>query len=235
MKCIAIDDEPLALSVIEDYVKRVPYLELIGAYENPFEALPVINQQAIDIVFIDINMPGLNGIDLVKSLQSIPQIIFTTAYSEYAIEGFELNATDYLLKPFGFDRFLKAINKANNTSTRSTTASVSDSSPSDFIFVHSEHHMIKISLADIHYIEGYKEYVKIHTNADRPILTIRSLKSLAEQLGTSLFIRIHKSYIIAIHKIQDIRNGKVKVKDKYLPIGESYKEVFNDVVLKGRI
>ena len=103
MKCIAIDDEPLALSVIEDYVKRVPYLELIGAYENPFEALPVINQQTIDIVFIDINMPGLNGIDLVKSLQSIPQVIFTTAYSEYAIEGFELNATDYLLKPFGFD------------------------------------------------------------------------------------------------------------------------------------
>ncbi|MEM8969633.1 MAG: response regulator, partial [Bacteroidota bacterium] len=182
MKCIAIDDEPLALSVIEDYVKRVPYLELIGAYENPFEALPVINQQTIDIVFIDINMPGLNGIDFVKSLQSIPQVIFTTAYSEYAIEGFELNATDYLLKPFGFDRFLKAINKANNTSAAPSATPISDSSLSDFIFVHSEHHMIKISLADIHYIEGYKEYVKIHTNADRPILTIRSLKSLAEQL-----------------------------------------------------
>ncbi|MEM8966706.1 MAG: LytTR family DNA-binding domain-containing protein, partial [Bacteroidota bacterium] len=187
-----------------------------------------------DIVFTDINMPGLNGIDLVKSLQSIPQVIFTTAYSEYAIEGFELNATDYLLKPFGFDRFLKAVNKASQSNITSSSTSP-ESIPSDFIFVHSEHHMIKISLADIHYIEGYKEYVKIHTNADRPILTIRSLKSLAEQLGTSLFIRIHKSYIIAIHKIQDIRNGKVKVKDKYLPIGESYKEVFNDVVLKGRI
>lgn len=235
MKCIAIDDEPLALSVVEDYVKRVPYLELIGAYENPFEALQVINRQAIDIVFIDINMPGLSGIDLVKSLQNVPQIIFTTAYSEYAIEGFELNATDYLLKPFGFDRFLKAINKANNPTFGTSTAHASDNTPSDFIFVHSEHHMIKISLDDIHYIEGYKEYVKIHTDADRPILTIRSLKSLVEQLGASLFIRIHKSYIIAIHKIQDIRNGKVKVKDKYLPIGESYKEVFNDIVLKGRI
>lgn len=234
MKCIAIDDEPLALSVVEDYVKRVPYLELVGAYENPFEALQIINQQAVDIVFIDINMPGLNGMDLVKSLQKVPQVIFTTAYSEYAIEGFELSATDYLLKPFGFDRFLKAINKVNNTLNTPTTFT-SDNSPSDFIFVHSEHHMIKISLADIHYIQGYKEYVKIHTDAERPILTIRSLKSLTEQLGASLFIRIHKSYIIAIHKIQDIKNGKVKLKDKYLPIGESYKEVFNDVVLKGRI
>ncbi|MEM6844072.1 MAG: LytTR family DNA-binding domain-containing protein [Bacteroidota bacterium] len=234
MKCIGIDDEPLALSVIEDYVKRVPYLELVGVYENPFEALQAVNQQVIDIVFIDINMPGLSGLDLIKSLRNVPQVIFTTAYSEYAIEGFELDATDYLLKPFGFDRFLKAVNKASQSNTTPSTSS-SDNSLSDFIFVHSEHHMIKISLADIHYIEGYKEYVKIHTNADRPILTIRSLKSLVEQLGNTLFIRIHKSYIIAIHKIQDIRNGKVKVKDKYLPIGESYKEVFNNVVLKGRI
>ena len=229
MKCLAIDDEPLALSVLKDYIARVPYLELQGVYENPFEALQVFNRQSVDILFVDINMPGLSGLEFIKSLQSPPFVIFTTAYSQYAVDGFELDATDYLLKPFGFDRFLKAVNKATKA------PAVPSPAPLDIIFVHSEHHIIKISLADIHYIEGYREYVKIYTHADRPILTIRSLKSLTEQLGATTFVRIHKSFIIAIDKIQDIRNGKVKVKERYLPIGDSYKETFHEVVLRGRI
>lgn len=189
----------------------------------------MLNRQEVDVVFVDIDMPGLNGLELIKSLGNTPPVIFTAAYAEYAIDGFELDAIDYLLKPFGFERFLKAVNKVTPGPRPAAVASL------DFIFVHSEHHIVKISLADIHYIEGYKEYVKIHTEADRPILTIKSLKSLVEQLGTTSFVRIHKSFIIAIDKIQDIRNGKVRVNDKHLPIGNSYRDVFNEVVLKGRI
>ena len=235
MKCIAIDDEPLALKVLQDYIQKVPFLELIGVYENPFEALQQINSQNVDIVFVDINMPGLNGLELIRSLGSVPRVIFTTAYSEYAVDGFELDATDYLLKPFGFERFLRAVNKATKTFNSTPSTSPAKERSPDFIFVNSEHHMIKISLADIQYIEGYKEYVKIHTQREHPVLTLRSLKSFEEQFEPEQFIRIHKSYIISIDKILDIRNNKVKVKDKYLPIGESYKGVFMDVVLKGRI
>ncbi len=235
MKCIAIDDEPLALSVLQDYIRKVPFLELVGAYENPFEALQDIHSLEVDIVFVDINMPGLNGLELIRSLGHVPKVIFTTAYSEYAVDGFELDATDYLLKPFGFERFLKAVNKASKTTLTGTGSTVIKDKSSDFIFVHSEHHMIRISLADIYYIEGFKEYVKIYTPKEHPVLTIRSLKSFEQQLEVDQFLRIHKSYIISIDKIQDIRNGKVKVRDKYLPIGDSYREVFNNTVLKGRI
>ncbi|TRX59111.1 response regulator transcription factor [Fulvivirga sp. M361] len=234
MKCIAIDDEPLALTVLRDYIKRVPYLTLAATFENPFEALQKIHTSEVDIIFIDINMPGLSGLEFIKSLNKSPHVIFTTAYSEYAVEGFELDATDYLLKPFSFERFLKAINKVNKETTVRASGTIQPQTL-DFIFVHSEHHIIKISLEDICYIEGYKEYVKIHTADAKPILTIKSLKSLTEQLNSEHFVRIHKSYIINISKIQDIRSGKVKIKDRYIPIGDSYKDVFNDVVLKGRI
>ncbi len=234
MKCIAIDDEPLALKVIKDYVDKVPYLNLEGTFDNPFEALQYLSQQSVDIVFIDINMPGLNGLDLIRSLRKISNVVFTTAYSEYAIDGFELDARDYLLKPFSFERFLRAVNKCNRLDVPQNSEPTSNQFP-NFIFVNSEHRMIKIMISEICYIEGFKEYVKIYTGEDQPILTIRSLKSFEEQLEPSSFIRIHKSYIIAIHKIQDIRHGKVKVNDKYLPIGDTYKEIFNDIVLKGRI
>ena len=234
MKCIAIDDEPLALKVIKDYVDKVPYLNLEGTFDNPFEALQYLSQQSVDIVFIDINMPGLNGLDLIRSLRKISNVVFTTAYSEYAIDGFELDATDYLLKPFSFERFLRAVNKCNRLEVPQNSESASNKFP-NFIFVNSEHRMIKVMISEIYYIEGFKEYVKIYTGEDQPILTIRSLKSFEEQLEPNSFIRIHKSYIIAIDKIQDIRHGKVKVNDKYLPIGDTYKEIFNESVLKGRI
>ncbi|MEM6525421.1 MAG: LytTR family DNA-binding domain-containing protein [Bacteroidota bacterium] len=230
MKCIAVDDEPLALKVISDYIEKVPFLELKGTFENPFEALQVINNESIDIAFLDINMPGLTGIQLVKSLKKVPNLIFTTAYSEYAVEGFELDATDYLLKPFGFDRFLKAVNKIDHTKPPQTTYR----EPSqNALFVQSEHRMIRLDIKDIYYIEGFKEYVKIHTDEKHPLLTLKSLKSLEEQLEPNRFIRIHKSYLIAMDRIQEIRNGKVKVREKYLPIGDSYKKRFNDMVLGG--
>ncbi|MEM7107483.1 MAG: LytTR family DNA-binding domain-containing protein [Bacteroidota bacterium] len=228
MKCIAVDDEPLALKVIADYVQNVPFLELIDTFENPFEALQVINNETIDIAFIDINMPGLTGIQLVKSLKKVPNLIFTTAYSEYAIEGFELDATDYLLKPFGFDRFLRAVNKINQTLP---TPATFEEPSQNALFVQSEHRMVRLNTEDIYYIEGFKEYVKIHTDEKHPLLTLRSLKSLEVQLKPNRFIRIHKSYLISMDKIQEIRNGKVKVREKYLPIGDSYKKRFNALIL----
>lgn len=234
MRCIAIDDEPLALSVLEDYVQRIPYLELKGVYENPFEALQFIQEEKIDMVFIDINMPGLNGLEFVKTLRHLPQIIFTTAYSEYAVQGFELDATDYLLKPFSFQRFLRAVHKAHRIDTPSSHSPVPPQAE-DYILVQSQHHMIKVPLKDIFYIEGFKEYVKIYTEPEKPILTIRSLKSLMEQLGAGMFIRIHKSFIISIDKIQSIRNGKVRIKERYLPIGDSFKGVFHEMVVEGKI
>ncbi len=234
MRCIAIDDEPLALSVLEDYIQRVPYLSLEKLYENPFEALSEIPKRVVDLIFIDINMPGLSGLDLVRTMRKIPQVIFTTAYAEYAIDGFELDATDYLLKPFGFARFLKAVNKAN-LSGMGTQVSLPSASVNDYVLVQSQHHMVKISLSEIYYIEGFKEYVKIYTEQERPIMTIRSLKSLTAQLDDRRFMRIHRSFIISIDKIQSIRNGKVRIKDRYVPIGESFKEVFNITVIKGRI
>lgn len=229
MKCIAVDDEPLALKVISDYIDKVPFLEMAGNFDNPFEALQEINSGAIDIAFLDINMPGLTGIQLVKSLKKIPNLIFTTAYSEYAVEGFELDAVDYLLKPFGFERFLKAVNKINPV--QMIAQKPGHEGYQNALFVQSEHRMVRLEIKDIYYIEGYKEYVKIHTDEKYPLLTLKSLKSLEEQLTPNRFVRIHKSFLISIDRIQEIKSGKVKVKDKYLPIGDSYKKRFNDIVL----
>ena len=231
MRCIAVDDEPLALKVISDYVKKVPFLELIGTFDNPFDGLQLINKEAIDIAFLDINMPGLSGIQLVKSLKKVPNLIFTTAYSEYAVEGFELDAVDYLLKPFGFDRFLKAVNKIDHPHQHLPQQQVINEPSQKALFVQSEHRMIRVGVKDIYYIEGFKEYVKIHTDEKHPLLTLKSLKSLEEQLEPNRFVRIHKSFLISIDKIQEIKNGKVKVRDKYLPIGDSYKKRFTDIVL----
>ncbi|MDW7692420.1 LytTR family DNA-binding domain-containing protein [Flammeovirgaceae bacterium SG7u.111] len=233
MNCIAIDDEPLALELIERYIQKVPFLKLMGSFLSPFDALEMLNSTIVDLVFTDINMPDINGIDFVKSLCSQPKVIFTSAHSEYAIEGFDLDATDYLLKPYSFDRFLKAVNKANNKQDSSNIPQ--NAFLSDFIFVNSEHHMIKVALSDIYYIEGFKEYVKIYTSNERPILTIKSLKAFGEQLNSDLFIRTHRSYIVSIDKIQDIKNSRVKVKNNYLPIGSSFREQFNKFVLKGRV
>ena len=232
MKCIAVDDEALALEVITDYIDKVPYLELVATYENPFDALKAINSASVDVAFLDINMPGLSGIQLVKSLRKIPNLIFTTAYSEYAVEGFELDAVDYLLKPFGFDRFLKAINKIqppDNSKNPPTNAH----SANNALFVQSEHRVIRVAMDQIYYIEGYKEYVKIYTDEKYPLLTLRSLKSLEEQLAINGFVRIHKSFLISKDKIEEIKSGKVKVRSKFLPIGESYKKRFQEQVLGG--
>jgi DNA-binding LytR/AlgR family response regulator len=226
LKCIAIDDEPLALELIESYINKVSYLQLKGIFSNPVKAMEFIKQNEIDLLFLDINMPDVIGIDFVKGLKNPPKVIFITAYENYALQGFEVSAIDYLVKPVSFSRFLVATEKALDLVT-------SRIRKNDFIFVKSEHNTIKVELDRVHYIEGYKDYLKIYTEQARPLLTITTFKNI-EELLPSNFLRIHKSYIVAIDKIISFRNGKVLVKDKHIPIGDSYKEIFTKVVLEGR-
>lgn len=238
IKCIVIDDEPLALGLIESYVKKIPYLELLGVFEDPFRALMLLKDQQIDLLFLDINMPDISGTEFFKSLKNPPQVIFVTAYDQFAVQGFELQAIDYLLKPVSFQRFLFAADRAIEyfrTRQRPIAANTKLSNSNEFIFVKSEHNVIKLQLKDIHFIEGYKDYVKIFTTEAKPVLTITTFKSLEQILPSHLFIRIHKSYIISIEKIISFRNGKVLVKDKHIPIGESFKEMFHEKVIAGRL
>jgi two-component system, LytTR family, response regulator len=227
IRTIAIDDEPLALELIEAYIQKVPYLSLVGKFFNPLQALELIRQEEVDLIYLDINMPDIMGVDFVKGLQNPPKVIFVTAYENYALQGFEVNAVDYLLKPVSFTRFLSATEKTHDLF-------FARQKKEDFIFVKSEHNIIKVPLNSIHYIEGYKDYLKLYTDSSRPILTITTFKAMEELLSDN-FLRIHKSYIVAIDKIISFRNGKIAVKDKHLPIGESYKGLFNKIVLEGRL
>jgi DNA-binding LytR/AlgR family response regulator len=233
IKCIAIDDEPLSLQLIESHVRKIPFLQFCGSFDNPVKALSVIKENEIDLIYLDINMPDLSGIDFLKGIQNPPLVIFITAYEQFAVQGFELHATDYLLKPVPFNRFLLAADRA--LELLKLKGKPATTRPTDFMFVKSEHNILKISFDDIHYIEGFKDYVKIFTNETKPLLTINTFKSLEELLPPTLFIRIHKSYVIAIDKIKSFRNGKVLVKDKHIPIGDSYREVFNKRIVSGRL
>ncbi|MCG8307539.1 MAG: LytTR family DNA-binding domain-containing protein [Cytophagales bacterium] len=233
INCIAIDDEPLALELVEGYINKIPFLRLVGTFDNSGEALEVINNEPIDLIYSDINMPDINGLQLVKVLENGPKVIFTTAYDSFAVQGFELDAVDYLLKPFSFERFLIATEKALKRMGKNRPP-VRDAS-NDFIFIKTEHNMVKVMLDAIYFIEGYKDYLKIHTDQKNPILTLKSMKSMEKILEHKGFIRIHRSYIISISKIHSVRNGKIRIKETSLPIGDNYKENFHAQVLDGKI
>ena len=235
--CIIIDDEPLAIELLEEYVAKIPYLKLLASFENSFKALNFLKENEVDLVFLDIHMPDFSGIDFFKSLQRPPRVIMTTAYAQYAVEGFELNAVDYLLKPFSFNRLLRATDKLYDMMHKGPVTITEKDTPQvdDYIFLKSTHNIIKVNLSDIEYIEGYTDYLKVYVGEQQPILTIKSLKALETALPQNAFVRIHKSYIVSINKIKSYRKGKVKIKDKYLPIGDSYKSIFNKMVLEGRM
>lgn len=226
LKCVAIDDEPLALELIKTYVARFPNLSLISVFEDGLSALEYLNQFEVDLIFLDVNMPDVNGVDLAKSLNKKPMIIFTTAYRNYAFDGFELQAIDYLLKPIDFSRFSKAIEKAFERHTQQ--ASKNQPAQEQLIYVFSEYKMIPIAVAEIEHIESMGDYLKIYqSNKDNPILTLNTMKKILEKLPSNQFARIHRSYIIALNKIQSIGNKKVKLKHIELPIGEAYKDFLN--------
>jgi DNA-binding LytR/AlgR family response regulator len=224
MKCIAIDDEPLALDLLEDNISMVPYLQLVGKCSNAFEAIAILQQQEVDLIFLDIQMPGLTGLQFLQSLAHKPLVILITAYEKYALEGFNLDVTDYLVKPVSLERFFKACNKARELYQLKNNHKPSAAHP-DFFFVNVDYSLQKIVFADILWIEGLKDYVRIHLrNNPKPVITRISFKSLEEQLQPGKFIRIHKSYIVAIAAITAIRKNSIFLDTIELPVGDTYRD-----------
>lgn len=227
IRCIAIDDEPLALKQIGAYIEKTPFLQLAAAFENAFDALEYINANEVDLMFVDINMPDLNGMDFVKSMDNPPRVIFTTAYSQYAIEGFKVDALDYLLKPIAYTDFLKSANKAQGWFDMQQRPSEEVSAESDFLMIKSEHKLIRVNLSDIKYIEGMREYVRIHLSSQKAIMSLMSMKKLEEALPQTQFMRVHRSFIVNLNKITVIeRNRIIFDKDIYIPVSEQYKAAF---------
>ena len=230
IKCIAIDDEPLALEQIGSYVQKTPFLELIATCKNAYEALEVLKEKEVNLMFIDIDMPDISGLDLVKSLVKKPQIIFTTAYSEYAFEGFQVDAIDYLLKPINYAAFLKAANKSKIWFEANSPEKAEQQPKSDRkeIFVKSNYKVIRILLADISYIESANEYIKIFLDNQEVITTFMRLKNIEELLPAGDFMRVHKSFIINLNKILAVDRNRIFIdKKKHIPVGVQYKEIFN--------
>lgn len=234
MRCIAIDDEPLALDLLEDNISMVPYLQLVAKCNNAFEAMDVLRTQQVDLIFLDIQMPGLTGLQFLQSMASKPLVILITAYEKYALDGFNLDVTDYLVKPVSLERFVKACNKANELhQLRSAGKAARDQS--DFFFVNVDYSLFKVVFSDIIWIEGLKDYVKIHLKSStKPVITRMSIKSLEEQLPPARFIRIHKSYIISVAAITAIRKNSVFLQDTELPVGDTYRDALYAIAGKNQ-
>lgn len=231
IRCLAIDDEPLALKQIGSYIKKTPFLELVSLINSGFGALEYISSNQADLIFVDINMPDLNGMDFVKSLKEKPYIIFTTAYSEYAIEGFRVEAIDYLLKPIGYNEFLKAVNKVKSLMDLKAIQSGRAKSTPDHIFVKSEYKLMRIELSEIKYIESMHEYIRIHLDKDKPVMTLISLKSIEEQLPPGKFMRVHRSFIVNLEKIKVIERNRIVFDNSvYIPVGDQYKDAFQQFI-----
>ncbi len=223
MKCIVIDDEQLARNLVESYVSKTPFLELVGCYKSGIEALAPIKEHDVDLIITDIQMPELLGTDLIKSLSKKPLVVFTTAYQDYAIEGFELEAVDYLLKPFAFDRFLKSMQKAKELFDLRNSKTNKPHFKAEYLTVKADHKLYKILYTDIKYIEGMREYVSFHISTGR-ITALMSLKSLEEKLPSEQFIRCHKSFIVNKNIVSALESGNLIIGEKSIPIGQSYKD-----------
>jgi DNA-binding LytR/AlgR family response regulator len=226
MNCIALDDEPLALDIIEAYVKKHPELNLIARCNNADEASKVLNSQHIDLMFLDIQMPGVTGLNFVRSLKNKPLFMFTTAYSEYAIDGFELDAIDYLLKPIAYDRFEKAIEKAKEYYTIKNNSGLTESDlENDFIFVKANQQLIKLAYGEILYVEAFADYVKIFLN-DRKIVTLQTMKKMEAKLPSDIFSRVHRSFIVNRKAVQSFSTSVCEVNGEKIPVGKNYKNDF---------
>jgi len=231
IRCLVVDDEPLALDILADYIRKVPELTLISTTTNAIEGLGFVQQELVDLVFLDVQMPELTGIQFLKIINGKCDVILTTAYPQYALEGYELNVTDYLLKPIAFDRFYKSVQKVinqKNTFKQNTLPPEfhqTINKATEFIFVKTEHKIQRVDYEDIYYIEGLKDYISIFTSNER-IITLQNMKRMEETLPEERFVRVHKSYIVALEKIESIERGRISLKDKLIPIGDTYKEAF---------
>ncbi len=236
MNVILVDDEPLAQEVVETHISKFPSLHLVAKCSNAVEALHALQQNDIDLMFLDIQMPQISGIDFLKTLPNPPKVILTTAFSEYAMDGYDLNVVDYLLKPISFDRFAKAVNKAisqeSKASDQEPVGSSKDSA--DYIFVKADKKLIKIHFNDIFYIEGLKDYVILHTPTGR-VVTLQTMKSLETKLPQDLFMRIHRSYIVNLGNITIIEGNTIQIGKKIIPIGKNYKDTLLEMVNQNRL
>lgn len=232
IRCIAIDDEPLALQQMAGYIEKTLFLEMQGGFENALEAIAWLQDHETDLMFVDINMPGLSGMDFVKSLNHPPRVIFTTAYSEYALEGFRVDAVDYLLKPIGYPDFLKAAEKARERLGTKTAESSQVKSDDTHLFIKSEYKILRINLADIQYIEGMREYVRIHIEKQKPVMTLMSMKKMEDYLPEASFMRVHRSYIVNLQKVGAIARNRIIFDKVYIPVSEQYKEAFQNYLDK---
>lgn len=233
LRCIAIDDEPFALEILADDLRKIPYLTLVKASTNPLEVFDMLKKESIDLLLVDIQMPSLTGIQLIKSLAESPMVIFTTAFEQYALQSYDLNVVDYLLKPIAFDRLLKATNKANELFSlrqKGKEQSVVAEKSQNFCFIHAEYKEIKLMFDDILYIEGLKDYVKVYTTKSptKPILTRLNLKAMEAKLFSNEFCRIHNSYIVNLSKITHFQKIKVIVANREIPIGNKYLDAFEE-------
>ncbi|WP_314510869.1 LytTR family DNA-binding domain-containing protein [Xanthocytophaga agilis] len=226
MNCIAVDDESLALDLLVDNIQQIPYLKLVKRCKNAFEAMDALRNEQVDLMFLDIQMPGITGVQLLQGLSYSPMVIFITAYDQYALEGFNLDVVDYLLKPVAFERFLKATNKAYELFSL-RKQEIKPAVENDYFFVHADYSLVKIKMSEIMYVEGLKDYLKIYlAGQSRPVVTRMTMKSLEENLPVSQFVRVHRSYIVALDKIDCIRNQKIKLGEVFIPISEHYSEAF---------
>jgi len=227
LNCIAVDDEPLALNLLEDNISKVPNLHLVAKCADAFEATKVLQEHAIDLIFIDIQMPGLTGLQFIKSLAQKPMVILITAYKQYALDSYDLDVIDYLVKPVALDRFMKACNKATQLHQLKGQHKENQNTPTaDHFFLNVDYSLLKIFYNDILWIEGLRDYVKVHLQSTvKPVVARMSLRSLEEQLPTSKFLRIHKSYLVGIDRISAIRKNSVFIQDAELPVGETYRDV----------
>lgn len=228
INCIAIDDEPLALRQIKGYIEKLPGLNLVNTFATAIKALEFLQNEEVDLMFVDINMPDLSGMEFVKSLTHPPKVIFTTAYREYAVEGFQVDAADYLVKPISFAAFSKAVEKTKQRyfdQTKAPTESIK--ADEQFLFIKSEYKIVRIDLNNIKYIEGMRDYVRIHLSDEKPIMALLGMKKIMDHLPQDSFMRVHRSYIVNLNKIHTIeRNRIVFDKDVYIPISDQYKEAF---------
>ena len=229
IRCIIIDDEPLALQQMEGYIKKIPFLELVAACQSAIDAKEILEKEKIDAIFCDINLPELNGLDFIKSLENPPMVVFTTAYSEYAVEGFQLNAVDYLLKPFGCDDMKRAAEKLKKCQeAMRSLQDVSQIDEDDAIFLKTEYKIVRINISHIRYVEAMSEYLRIYMNDyNRPIIVLLSMKKMEERLPKHSFMRVHRSYIINLKMIQEISKNRISLGDDIeIPIGDSYRDQF---------
>ena len=243
LNCIAVDDEPLALGLVCKFIEQTPFLNLVGRFPSALEALKAIHSEKIDLLFLDIQMPDLNGIELARVLgkgPETPRVIFTTAYNQFALEGYKVDALDYLLKPFNYEEFLQAAQKAynyaellNKTAVAPVVVAEPEQADDEYLFLKVEYQLVRIALDDILYIEGLKDYVKVHLKGvEKAVLSLTSLKALEERLPSRRFMRVHRSFIVSLDKITSMTKNSLQIGKMMIAIGDQYKEAFSQFVGK---